>query len=186
MYEVEVKAHLRDKAGIKKKLEALGAEFGEELHEVDSIFIPEGKPFPEPLGTPCLRVRRQNGKILLTLKITQTGRQDCIERELEIRDADMMIEIIKLLKFYEVPAVDKIRIKGHVGDIEVVLDTVKDLGEFIEAEKIVTNEDPEERKKIQQQLFEFLGALGIQEEDRVIDGKYPTMLFEKFGMKKHD
>jgi len=135
------------------------------------------------LGTPVFRVRKENEKVLFTLKITQSGRQDCIERELEIMDGDKMIEIVKLLKFYEVPSVDKKRIKTHVGDVEVVLDTVKDLGDFIEAEKIVTHTDPEERKKIQEELFDFLGTIGISKEDRVIDGKYPIMLWEKFNKK---
>jgi adenylate cyclase class 2 len=183
MYEVEVKAHLRNRKEVIKKLEDFGCKFSEELHQVDSIFIPEGKPFPEPLGTPALRIRRENDKILFTLKITQTGRQDCIERELEIKDGDKMIEIVKLLKFYEIPSVDKKRIKTHVKDIEVAIDTVKDLGEFIEAERIVTHVDPEERKKIQEELFDFLGTIGIKKEDRVIDGKYPMMLWEKFNSK---
>jgi len=186
MYEIEVKAHLRDRDKVKEKLEALGCVFSPEFHQVDKIFIPEGKPFPEPLGTPCLRVRQENNRTLLTLKITQSGRQDCIERELEIKDGDRMVEIIKLLRFYEIPSVDKIRIKTHVKDMEIVLDAVKGLGDFIEAEKIVTEENPEVRKKIQQELFLFLDALDIKEEDRVLEGKYPTMLFEKFGMKGHE
>jgi predicted adenylyl cyclase CyaB len=184
MYEVEVKAHLRNRKAVIKKLESFGCKFSEELHQVDTIFLPEGKPFPEPLGTPALRIRRENDKTFFTLKITQTGRQDCIERELEIMDGDKMIEIVKLLKFYEIPSVDKKRIKTHVKDIEVVLDNVKGLGNFIEAEKIVTHADPEKRKKIQQDLFSFLYTLGIKEKDVVIDGKYPTMLWEKMKNKK--
>jgi len=40
MYEVEVKACLENKSAVIKKLESLGCKFGEELHQVDSIFIP--------------------------------------------------------------------------------------------------------------------------------------------------
>lgn len=183
MYEVEVKAHLREKVKMKEKLEALGCIFSEELHQVDRVFIPEGKPFPEPLGTSVLRVRQSNDQTLFTLKITQGNRLDCIEREFEISDGAKMVEVIKFLKFYEVPTVDKKRIKTQYKDMEIVLDTVQNLGDFIEAEKIVTIEEPEERKKIQQQLISELGGLGIPETDVIVDGKYPTMLFEKFGMK---
>ncbi len=144
MYEVEVKAHLRDRAAILKKLKSLGCKFGEELHQVDHIFIPEHITFPPPLNIPVLRVRKQNDIYLLTLKISQSGRQDSLERELEIADGKMMIEIIKLIGYKEVMVVDKKRIKTKLNDIEVVLDKVKDLGEFVEVEKIVKNENRED------------------------------------------
>lgn len=95
----------------------------------------------------------------------------------------LMIEIFELLKWKKVPVVDKKRIKTNLNDIEIVLDDVKDLGEFIEAEKIVKNEDHEDRKKIQGELFTFLETLGISKEDRVIDGKYDIMLYEKLNKK---
>ncbi|MBI3888539.1 class IV adenylate cyclase [Candidatus Nomurabacteria bacterium] len=184
MYEVEVKAHLQNRKEVIKRLKTFGCKFSKELHQVDRIFLPEGIPLPEPLGTPVFRVRKENEKVLFTLKITQSGRQDCIERELEILDGSMMVEIVKHIKFYEIPIVDKKRIKTHVGDIEIVLDTVKGLGDFIEAEKIVTAKNPEKRKKIQRELFDFLGTLGIGEKDRVYEGKYPIMLWEKRMKKK--
>jgi len=183
MYEVEVKAHLRDRNKIKKKLETLGAKFSEELHQVDHIFIPEGVSFPPPLSTPVLRVRKQDNNYFFTLKISQSGRQDSIERELEIIDGGMMIEILKLLKWKEAPTVDKKRIKTKFKDMEIVLDDVKGLGEFIEAEKIVKNENHEDRKKIQNELCDFLETLGISKGDLLVNGKYDIMLFEKFGNK---
>jgi adenylate cyclase class IV len=64
-----------------------------------------------------------------------------------------------------------------------VLDQVEQLGEFIEAEKIVTSADPEDRKKTQEELFTFLETLGVAKEDRVIDGKYDIMLWEKLKEK---
>jgi adenylate cyclase class IV len=46
MYEVEVKARLKDRDAVIKKLQDLGCKFGEELHQVDHVFIPEGVVFP--------------------------------------------------------------------------------------------------------------------------------------------
>lgn len=183
MYEVEVKARLEDRAKVIRKLEELGCKFGGELHQVDHIFIPEKLIFPPPIGTPVLRVRNQDGKHILTLKISQSGRQDSLERELEIGDGDMMIEIIKLLNYQKVPTVDKKRIKTRLGDMEVVIDEVKDLGEFIEVEKVVTHADPEDRMKIQKELCDFLETIGIPKEDLLVNHKYDIMLFEKYGMK---
>jgi adenylate cyclase class 2 len=185
MYEVEVKARLRDKNSVIKKLKELGCKFSEELHQVDRIFLPDSiSSLPEPLGTLVFRVRQENDRTLFTLKITQSNYLDCIEKELEIKDGKKMIEIIKLMKFKEFPKVDKKRIKTRLKGVEIVLDTVRGLGDFIEAEKIVTEKDPAVRKKMQGWLMEFLGKFGIKKEDQIIDGKYPTMLFEKFGMPK--
>lgn len=185
MYEVEVKAHLRDRNAVMRKLKALGCKFSEELHQIDRIFIPEGAPFPPPIAlrVGVLRVRKSNDQYSFTLKIPQSSRQDSLEKELEIKDGEVMIEILKLLKYQEVPTVDKKRVKTNLNNIEIVLDDVKDLGEFIEAEKIVKTESREDREKIQEELFNFLDTLGVQKEDQVIDGKYDIMLFEKFGMK---
>lgn len=183
MYEVEVKARIKNREEVKKKIESLGFVFSEELHQVDHIFIPENLPFPPPISTPVLRVRHQNGKHIFTLKISQSGRQDSLERELEIGDGEMMIEIIKLLKWQKVPTVDKKRIKTKLNDIEIVLDEVKDLGHFIEAEKIVLNEDSQERLKIQDELCSFLETIGVSKEDLLVNHKYDIMLFEKKGIE---
>ncbi len=179
MYEVEVKARLKNRQEIVKKLESLGCKFGEELHQIDHIYFPEGLTFPPPIGTGILRVRNQGDKYFFTLKISQSGRQDSIERELEVKDGEMMMEIIKLLKYQEAPTVNKKRTKTKYKDMVIELDTVKDLGEFIEVEKIVTEENPEERKKIQQDLADFIIALGVSKEDLMVNSKYDIMLFEK-------
>ncbi|MES3032322.1 MAG: class IV adenylate cyclase [Patescibacteria group bacterium] len=183
MYEVEVKARLKDRKLVLQKLKSLGCTFGKELHQVDHVFIEEGLPFPPPPFSNVLRVRKQNDTYFFTLKIPQETRQDCIEREMEIKDGEMMIEILKLMKWQEVPTVDKKRIKTKVGDIEVVLDVVEHLGSFIEAEKIVKSEDRSERVEVQDELFAFLETLGVARDDRVIDGKYDIMLYEKLKGK---
>lgn len=184
MFEVEVKARLKDRNAIVKKLEELGCKFSEELHQVDHVFIPRGTPLPRtPLGTSVLRVREQNNKYFFTLKIPQSNHQDCIEREMEILDGEMMIEILELMKWDKMPNVDKRRIKTNFKDMEIVLDHVEFLGEFIEVEKIVTNEYHEARKKTQEELVDFLETIGVSRMDQVIDGKYDIMLWEKLNKK---
>ncbi len=178
MYEVEVKARLRDRAEIKQKLEDFGCVFGEELHQIDHIFVPKGESFPTPFQVPVLRIREQNGKYIFTLKISQSSRQDSLERELEISNGSMMTQILNLIGYEEFILVDKKRIKTNYKDMEIVLDDVKGLGEFVEVEKIVTHEDPEARKNIQKELQVFLETLGISPEDHVVDGKYDILLHE--------
>ncbi len=186
MYEVEVKAHLKNRKEVMKKLQGLGCKFGKVLHQIDHIFIPAGLNFPPVIGTPILRVREQGKKYFFTLKISQNNRTDSIEREIEITEGEKMIEILKLLKWQETILVDKKRIKTNLKDMEIVLDNVKDLGEFIEAEKIVTDKNNENRKRIQEELYEFLETIGVAKKDHVVDGKYDIMLkevYEKLGIK---
>ena len=181
MYEVEVKAQLKDRGGVIKKLASLGCSLSEELHQEDYIFTPNVGTFPPPMGVPVLRVRKQNEKYILTLKINQSSRQDCIEHELEISDGDKMLEIMSLINYKKVPTVDKKQIKTKHKDIEIVIDIVDGLGEFIEVERIVSEENRENRQKIQQELLVFLSMLGIPEEDHLAGSKYDIMLYEKNG-----
>ncbi|KKQ07013.1 MAG: Adenylyl cyclase CyaB [Parcubacteria group bacterium GW2011_GWB1_36_5] len=184
MYEVEVKAHLRNRENVIKKLKSFGCKFGKELHQIDTIFAPKGTPYPLlPLETPVLRVRKSNDKYFFTLKIPQTGHQDCIEREMEIKNGEMMIEIFKLMKWDNLPTVDKKRIKTRYKDMEIVLDKVKGLGEFIEVEKIVKHKDHEVRKNIQKELCEFLETLGVIKKDLLANAKYDIMLWHKLNDK---
>ncbi len=183
MYEVEVKAKLRDRQAIIKKLKDFGCKFSEELHQIDHIFAPNDVFFPPPLNTPILRVREQNKRYFFTLKISQSGRQDSMERELEIMDSSMMIEIMKFIGYKEVSKVDKKRIQTKYRDMVIELDKVEDLGEFIEVEKIVTHTDMEIRKNIQKELCEFLETLGVVKEDLLMNSKYDIMLFEKLKGK---
>jgi len=184
MYEVEVKAKLKERKNIMDKLINMGCSFSNELHQIDHIFIPNEIPFPPPYDTPVLRIRQQDDKHLLTLKISQSNRQDCIEHELEISDGDKMLEIMRLMNYRKVPVVNKRRIKTNYNDMEIVLDIVENLGEFIEVEKIVGESDSQVRKNIQEELLKFLLELGIPEEDHIPGSKYDIMLFEKYGMDK--
>ena len=179
MYEVEVKARLKNKQALKVTLEKLGCTFSEELHQIDDIFTPKSESFPPPKGAPVLRIRNQNGKHILTLKINQSSRQDCIEHETIFDSVDQMEAIIELMGFKKDVTVEKRRIKTMYKDVEIVLDTVEQLGDFVEAEKIVTESDQEIRKHIQEELMELLIELGIERSDQVIDGKYDIMLEEK-------
>jgi adenylate cyclase class IV len=65
----------------------------------------------------------------------------------------------------------------------IEIDEVKELGEFIEVEKIVTNEDPEDRKKIQGEIADFIESLGVAREDLLVNAKYDIMLWEKQNSK---
>ena len=86
---------------------------------------------------------------------------------------------MELIKYKEVAVVNKKRIKTKYKDMEIVLDRVKNLGEFIEVEKIVKHKDHEVRKNIQKGLCVFLETLGIARKDLLVNHKYDIMIFKK-------
>lgn len=184
MYEVEVKARLINRKEVFEKLQSMGCVWSEELHQIDDVFDPDPKILPVPAGVVIVvRIREENGKYIFTYKKDQSSNMDCIEHEVEILNKEEMEKIIKLLGFKYYVQVDKKRIKTKYKDIEIVLDDVKGLGEFIEAEKMTSEDDPEIRKKIPEELLAFLEIIGVPRTDQVIGGRYDTMLFEKMKGK---
>ena len=82
------------------------------------------------------------------------------------------IDIKKIL------TVDKEREYWQCGDIEVALDKVKDLGEFIEAE---AKGDFPDHKIAYRACADFLESLGIQNlKEKQIKKGYPHLLFDKY------
>jgi adenylate cyclase class 2 len=88
--------------------------------------------------------------------------------------------ILKLMGYSEEVRVNKTRVKTNFKDYEICIDDVKDLGAFVEVEKIAEDGDGE---KIQKELFEFLETLGVKKEDQVMHG-YDTLLWHKYRAYK--
>jgi len=173
MQEIEVKAKVNNQEALIEKLKSMGCALSEPVIQKDRIFIPQGMDaIPVVIGINVLRIREQDGKSILTLKQSVTNQLDCIEHELEISDAQQMIEIFKLLGFHEVSQVSKKRRKGKHQDLEICLDEVDKLGTFIEVEKLAEAGDG---AAIQKELFDFLENLGVSPVDRIFDG-YDVMI----------
>ncbi len=175
--EIEVKARLRDAAGVERKLEEFGCALSVPVRESDTVFTLSPDDFlKDPLGKNFLRIRERGGKVLFTLKQPQKNNLDRIEREVEVSDAAEMREAIILMGYREGVRVVKRRRQGRCGGYEICLDDVERLGPFIEVEKIAGNEDGE---KVQEELFAFLEELGVAREDRVFMGYDQLMLAER-------
>lgn len=176
MKEIEVKARMREPEAVLNKLNGLGCKFSEPIKQDDIIFLSRDiTEFPEDKrGINFLRIRDQDKKIIFTLKQPVTNELDCIEREVVVSDARQMKEILDYLGYQEVVRISKVRKKCRYKEYEVCLDDVKELGEFIEVEKI-SREDGEE---VQKEIVNFLLGLGVKEEDVIVKG-YDTLMYNK-------
>ena len=177
MKEIEVKAQLKNRNQLIERLASFGCALSSPITQKDRIFIPAGSVFPpvEP-GVNVLRIREQDGAYIFTLKLPMKNQLDCIERESGIDNPDEMVEIFKLLGFQEVSHVRKIRQKTKYQNLEICLDSVEELGDFVEVEKMT--DASEDAERVQSELFEFLETLGIEKEDQIFDG-YDVLMIKR-------
>lgn len=79
-----------------------------------------------------------------------------------------MIAIIKELGFVEFSDLSKTRQTGKLDDIEVCIDSVESLGDFMELERLADeNADP---AVITDDLWRIMAELGVSRQDEVTDG----------------
>lgn len=176
MKEVEVKAKSKNNQEVIQKLEVLGCKLSEPIVQSDEIFVPINvNKLPTDIGVPVLRIRQQDTKKILTLKIRLSNGLDKQESETEIADPSTMREIILNTGFHSMAKFSKTRRKTKYHNWEVCVDTVEGLGDFVEAEEMTEDGNSEE---IQSKLFEFLKSLGIKEEDREHFG-YDVLIWQK-------
>lgn len=102
---------------------------------------------------------------------------DNIEHESMISNPNHMENILKDIGFYEIVQVKKKRKKCKYQDLEICVDNVEGLGDFIEVEKLCEEGDS---LQVQEELFRFLESLGVRREDRIMIG-YDTLVYNKFN-----
>jgi len=175
MREIEVKAKISDFSVIIKQLEDLGCKFTDPIIQKDRIFLEKGLGFKDiKPGIRVLRIRGENNKTILNLKIHVKDELDCIEKEIIVNDSKEMLEIIEKIGYHEVARVNKKRIKCNYHDYEICLDEVENLGVFIEVEK----KSDKDVEKVRDGIMVFLRQFGVKEGDRVFFG-YDTLLFNE-------
>lgn len=181
MNEIEVKAKVTNLSSLEKKLKALGCSFSSPLSQIDRIFIPLSAGIPTKPGESALRIREQDGKYFYTVKQTKSNDLDCIEKEMEVtkEQAATLLETFPLIGFKEVETVKKQRRKTQYNEYEICLDSVEELGGFIEVEKLSTEEHGE---RVQEELFVFLESVGVKRDDRVFHG-YDILLHHLHSAK---
>lgn len=176
MREIEVKIKADDLATLEKILTARGCQLSEELHQHDTVYAfgAERKRWEKPKeGDIVMRIRRQNEIVKFTLKKQCSHEKDNIEHELQIENQETMHEILQTLGYTPVVEVKKIRRTGKLGDYEICLDQVEELGSFVELEKLTT--EPCDPVAIEEDLLRILEDLGLSRTNQVRNGYGPQL-----------
>jgi adenylate cyclase, class 2 len=137
--EVEQKFHLENHAELRERLQQEDAKKLATEHQIDVYYNAPHRDFlAEPNVSEWLRLRDEQGKASITYKrwlpLKAKVKTHCDEFESEISDIEAMRKLLAALDFTELITVDKQREEWLLDHVIIALDTVKDLGSFVEFE----------------------------------------------------
>lgn len=182
MREIEIKATISSVQSIIDILQAKGISVTDPVTQHDRVYGEVGINGGDDNTSPWLRIRsetkNETTKHIFTLKRSVTNQMDSIEHETDVADAGELENIITQLAFVPYSDLVKTRQKAMMGDIEICLDTVEDLGTFIEAEKLTA--DDADYDSVLRELWAVFESLGIRHEDEVVDG-YDVLMNKKLA-----
>jgi adenylate cyclase class 2 len=164
--EIESKFKINDFGEMREKVIKLGAESESVSNSEDIYFkIPQ-----KVASTKYLRVRTKNKKPNGTLAYHEVQSDiETKEWETDISDVKITKELILKLGFLIDVVVKKERETFKICDVEIVLDKVEDLGNFIEIEA------PDKGT-----LNDYVKKLEISKENIVSGLGYPDLLKQKY------
>lgn len=185
MREIEIKARVENKEALLKILEGKGIVLSSPITQRDQVFgLPGVDGGDDTNGAPWLRIRTEtnDGRTsqIFTLKKSVTNQMDSIEHETEVHDPVELAAIIGHLGFTPYSDLTKTRQKAKLGEIELCIDTVEGLGDFIEAEKLT--KDDADYEKVAEELWQVLDDFGIAKTQHVTDG-YDVLMRKYQGLK---
>ena len=186
MLEVEMKFAVADFAAVEQKLQTWHARADETIDEADHYFNAPDRDFA--LTNEAFRLRRIGSRNLLTYKGPKLPGLVKTRTEIEIplaegpAVAEGMTRLLESLGYRPVAEVHKKRTIHHLQRqkfaMEVCLDDVAEVGQFVEVE-IVT--PPENRAEAEEVLQQAAAELGLT---HLIRRSYLGMLLEKRANNK--
>ncbi|WP_292485883.1 class IV adenylate cyclase [Methanohalobium sp.] len=175
MIEVEVKART-DLETARKMLKDEDARFIETEHHFDSYYNAPHRDFSS--SDEALRIRSRDNKAFLTYKGKKMDSISKTREEFETPvDSENMRNILLSLGFREYGIVEKEREVYKLDDFVIALDSVEQLGEFIEVE--LESESGSDIEHNSNRIFEFLNKLGIEENDSIRKSYLELVMEEK-------
>ncbi|MBZ9569403.1 class IV adenylate cyclase [Patescibacteria group bacterium] len=176
--EIEIQVNIENSKPLIEFLKK-NAEFKSEKHQVDEYFSPAHRNFiaVRPVNE-WLRLRDSGGKYFINYKnwyFDKDGRSyHCDEYETEIENLIQLKKILEALNFQSLVKVDKIRKVWVYKNYEISIDSVKELGDFVEIEYIGKNKKVNP-KKVTEEMINFLKNIGCGKIKRNYVG-YPFQL----------
>lgn len=176
--EIEIQVKIEKEKPLLEFLQKNGA-FQSEKHQIDQYFSPAHRDFlsVRPVKE-WLRLRDASGRYSINYKnwhYDDTGKSHyCDEYESDIADIEKFRKILDALNFRPVVVVDKVRKIWTYKDWEIGIDSVKNLGEFVEIEYKGKGKKPNP-EKITSEMTSFLKELGCGKIERNYVG-YPFQI----------
>ena len=165
LIEVEVKAIVKDFEEVRNKLTQIGAVKIKTEHQSDIYYNAPHKDFGET--DEALRIREipEKGKkrVILTYKGAKLDNISKTRKEIEVdvSDSKNTSLILENLNFRRAASVKKNRDIYHIKEFIITLDTVQDVGTYVEIET-EANEDEDTSESIQK-IYGIYKQLGIEE-----------------------
>lgn len=184
MKEFEIQVKIEKLQPLVELLQQEG-EFKGEKHQVDEYFSPPHRDFTavRPVAE-WLRLRESSGKATINYKFWNRDGQGrstyADEYETEVKDIAVLRKIFEILNFRKICVVDKVRKSWKHKQYEIAIDSVKDLGDFVEVEQLTDDDlSPDE---VNAGMIKFLKDIGCGKLERNQLG-YPFMLLFKDEIK---
>ena len=170
MYEVEQKFIVKNLAAVREELEKLGIDEYTHRSETDTYFIHPARDFAET--DEAIRMRRDGDTNRITYKGPKIDQTTKTRREIDlplpegVETFDQWCELLAALSFKPVGEVHKERDKAWLDwegtdcqayRVEVSLDTIEELGTFVELEVIVDEDQLDQARAVIASLAERLG-----------------------------
>ena len=181
--EIELKLPLLNRSGVTQYL-SQHAAFAFESFQHDVYYNPAHRNFLEDQGNvnEWLRIRIAGGKAQINYKDWQPHnaqfKTHCVEYETSADSYDQLKKIFNALNFTELVEVKKIRKVWNYGDVEISIDSVEELGDFIELEYKGELDDIAAARSL---LLQALTDLQAKTQELDTRG-YPYLLLEKHGL----
>jgi len=176
--EIEIQVNIENSKPLMDFLEK-NAKFISEEHQIDEYFSPAHRDFigVRPVKE-WFRLRNSEGNYSINYKnwhFDANGKSNhCDEYETKIGNLEQIRKILNILNFKPLVKADKLRKIWRYKNYEIAIDSVKDLGDFVEIEYVGENEsvNPE---IITQEMVDFLKELNCGKIKRNYVG-YPFQL----------
>lgn len=128
----------------------------------------------------CFRLRQKDGKNTIAYKVDHFDGEEWShsdEYETEIKDFDTAIQIVEKLGLKELVRIDNEKHTYMTDEYEIVFEDVKDLGLFMEVEKLAQVSD-EKVAETKEEIRQFIKSLNIEFGDEQNAGK-PELILKK-------